>query len=164
MSGLVLKLQPGEQILVNGVVMQNGDRRAQLRIKTKDAHILRLRDAIHPDEANTPVKRVYYAAQLIVAGEGDPAEVGPVLENDIELLLDVFRDADSREALSLAHKHIRERNFYFAMRELKRVLPMEAKLLAIAGGKDAADEGASIADTAPVGSNGASPSKAAQAS
>ncbi len=153
MSGLVLKLQPGEQILVNGVVMQNGDRRAQLRIKTKDAHILRLRDAIHPDEANTPVKRVYYAAQLIVAGEGDPAEVGPVLENDIELLLDVFRDAESREALSAAHKHICDRNFYFAMRELKRVLPMEAKLLSLGAEKD----GASAAPVAPAGSDGSAP-------
>ena len=56
------------------IVMQNGERNARLIIKTPDAKILRLRDAIHPDEANTPVKRVCYIAQLAVAGEADPDE------------------------------------------------------------------------------------------
>lgn len=139
MTGLVLKLQPGEQILVNGVVMQNGDRRTQLRIKTKNAHILRLRDAIHPDDANTPVKRVYYAAQLVVAGEGSPDVVSEVLAKDIDILLGVFRDQASLEALARAKKYVREHNFYFAMRELKSVIPMEATLLAVGASRVSAN-------------------------
>ena len=47
MSGLVLKLSPKERVLINGVVIENGDRRSRLAIMTPDAHILRLRDAIH---------------------------------------------------------------------------------------------------------------------
>ncbi len=129
MSGLVLKLQPGEQILVNGVVMQNGDRRAQLRIKTKDANILRLRDALHPDEANTPVKRVYYAAQLVVAGESNGEEVGPGIAKDIDVLIGIFRDQESLEALAAAKRQIVDGQFYFALRELKKVLPTEETLL-----------------------------------
>ncbi|MEM6536132.1 MAG: flagellar biosynthesis repressor FlbT [Pseudomonadota bacterium] len=147
MSGLVLKLQPGEQILVNGVVMQNGDRRAQLRIKTKGAHILRLRDAIHPDEANTPVKRVYYAAQLVVAGEGNPAEVGPTLSNDVDVLLGIFRDQASKDALAEAKKHIEGGNFYFAMRELKRVIPVEASLLSLSKPADSDEDSPSASVT-----------------
>lgn len=57
MSGLVLKLAPKERVLVNGAVIENGDRRSRLSIVTPDAHILRLRDAIHPEQANTPVRR-----------------------------------------------------------------------------------------------------------
>ena len=76
MPGLILKLRAHEQILVNGVVMQNGDRNARLIIKTPDAKILRLRDAIHPEDATTPVKRVCYIAQLAVAGETDQKQ-GP---------------------------------------------------------------------------------------
>ncbi|MEM6943362.1 MAG: flagellar biosynthesis repressor FlbT, partial [Pseudomonadota bacterium] len=72
MPGLILKLRAHEQILVNGVVMQNGERNTRLIIKTPDAKILRLRDAIHPDEVDTPVKRVCYVAQLAVAGEAEP--------------------------------------------------------------------------------------------
>lgn len=48
MSGLILKLAPKERILLNGAVLENGDRRARLRIITPRAHILRLREALHP--------------------------------------------------------------------------------------------------------------------
>ena len=51
MSGLVLKLSPKERVLVNGAVIENGDRRSRLSIMTPGANILRLRDAIHPEEA-----------------------------------------------------------------------------------------------------------------
>ena len=74
MTGLVLKLGPHERIMINGVVMENGDRRARLNVLTPDANVLRLRDAIHPDEVNTPVRRVCYIAQLVLAGEADPEE------------------------------------------------------------------------------------------
>ena len=37
MSGLVLKLGPHERIMINGVVVENGDRRARLNVLTPDA-------------------------------------------------------------------------------------------------------------------------------
>jgi flagellar protein FlbT len=53
MGGLVLKLAPKERVLINGAVIENGEKRSRLSIVTPDANILRLRDAIHPEEANT---------------------------------------------------------------------------------------------------------------
>ena len=46
MSGLILKLGPNERVLINGAVIENGDRRSRLSVKTPNAHILRLRDAL----------------------------------------------------------------------------------------------------------------------
>ena len=74
MNGLVLKLAPKERLLINGAVIENGDRRSRLAILTPNANLLRLRDAIHPEEANTPVRRVCYVAQLVLSGDADPAE------------------------------------------------------------------------------------------
>ncbi|MEO0959734.1 MAG: flagellar biosynthesis repressor FlbT, partial [Pseudomonadota bacterium] len=91
MPGLILKLRAHEQILVNGVVMQNGERNTRLIIKTPDAKILRLRDAIHPDEVNTPVKRVCYIAQLAVAGEAAPEAATRELERGIAQLREALR-------------------------------------------------------------------------
>ena len=68
MSGLVLKLTPHERVLVNGAVIENGDRRGKLSILTPNANILRLKDAIRPEDATTPVRRVCYIAQLILPG------------------------------------------------------------------------------------------------
>ena len=102
MSGLVLKLGPHERIMINGVVMENGDRRARLNVLTPDAKVLRLRDAIHPEEVNTPVRRVTYIAQLVLAGEADPDEAAAQLERGIDQLAQVFRDDDSRGHLAAA--------------------------------------------------------------
>ncbi|MEM7289509.1 MAG: flagellar biosynthesis repressor FlbT, partial [Pseudomonadota bacterium] len=71
MTGLVLKLSPKERILINGAVIENGDRRSKLNIVTPNANILRLRDALHPEEINTPVRRVCYIIQLVLSGDAD---------------------------------------------------------------------------------------------
>lgn len=132
MSGLVLKLGPHERIMINGVVMENGDRRARLHILTPDANVLRLRDAIHPEEANTPVRRVCYIAQLVLAGEADPADAAKQLERGISQLAQVFLDAESQGHLAAAGMAVDERRFYQALRALRALLPREARLFAYA--------------------------------
>lgn len=129
MAGLILKLRAHEQILVNGVVMQNGDRNARLIVKTPNAKILRLRDAIHPDDATTPVKRVCYIAQLAVAGEVDSVEAAAQLNRGIAQLKDALGGIDGAEHLDVAMDALRERNFYGVMRELRKLLPIEERLL-----------------------------------
>ena len=130
MPGLILKLRAHEQILVNGVVMQNGDRNARLIIKTPDAKILRLRDAIHPEEAVTPVKRVCYIAQLAVAGETDCGEAQSQLITGLRQLSDALDGVDGAEPLVEARTMLDDGNFYGVLRALRRLLPLEERLLA----------------------------------
>ena len=106
MSGLVLKLAPKERVLINGVVIENGDRRGRFSIMTPQANVLRLRDAIHPDEVNTPVRRVCYAAQLVLSGDIEPGQARQQLLRRVEELSQVFTDADSRRVLAEAGKRI----------------------------------------------------------
>ncbi len=129
MPGLILKLRAHEQILVNGVVMQNGDRNARLIIKTPDAKILRLRDAIHPDQADTPVKRVCYIAQLAVAGETDSIDAASQLAAGIAQLGAALEGISGAEPLAEAAEMLAEENFYGVLRALRRLLPLEARLL-----------------------------------
>jgi flagellar protein FlbT len=131
MSGLVLKLAPKERVVINGAVVENGDRRSRLSILTPDANILRLRDAIHPDEANTPVRRICYVAQLAVSGDADLATAKSQLLLGIEQLSQVFRDADSRETLAQATKAVSGGQFYKALRALRKILPREERLIAM---------------------------------
>lgn len=131
MSGLVLKLAPKERVLVNGAVIENGDRRSRLSIVTPDANILRLRDAIHPEEANTPVRRVCYAAQLILTGDMDPEEDRLPMLRRIEELSQVFVDPDSRASLAEATEALLEDNHYRCLKSLRSLLPREDRLLAI---------------------------------
>jgi flagellar protein FlbT len=132
MNGLVLKLAPGERVLVNGAVIENGERRTRLTLLTPNAYVLRLRDAIHPHEVNTPVKRVCYIAQLAVAGEAQPEEARRQLMSGIDQLAQVFDDPDSAEALDTAAGHVVGGRFYPALRALRTLLAREALLMAAA--------------------------------
>lgn len=130
MSGLVLKLGPKERVLVNGAVIENGDRRTRLSIKTPNANILRLRDAIHPEEVNTPVRRVCYIAQLVLSGDSLPDDVRPQLLRGIEQLSQVLTDHDSRAQLTLATEAVLGADHYQALKALRSLLPREERLLA----------------------------------
>jgi len=131
MSGLVLKLAPKERILINGAVIENGDRRSRLSIVTPDANILRLKDAIHPEEANTPVRRVCYATQLILSGDSDPESSRMMLLRKIEELSQVFTDCDSRAALSEATEAVVTEHYYKCLKSLRSLLPREERLMAV---------------------------------
>lgn len=132
MSGLILKLGPKERVLINGAVIENGDRRSRFSVITPNANILRLRDAIHPDQVNTPVRRVCYIAQLVLSGDVDPTEAKHQMLRGIEQLGQAIADPDSRILFASATTFVLEGQFYQALKALRSVLPREERLLATA--------------------------------
>ncbi|PJE27413.1 flagellar protein FlbT [Pseudooceanicola antarcticus] len=129
MSGLVLKLSPKERVLINGAVIENGDRRSRLSIVTPNVNILRLRDAIHPEEATTPVRRVCYAAQLVLTGDASAEETRLPLLRRIEELSQILTDPDSRKLLSQATEAVLNDQYYQCLKALRGLLPREERLL-----------------------------------
>jgi flagellar biosynthesis repressor protein FlbT len=134
MSGLVLKLSPKERVLVNGAVIENGDRRTRISILTPNASILRLRDAIHPDEVSTPVRRVCYIAQLVLSGDVTPEDAHLQLLRGIEQLSQVFTDPDSRRQLTIASEAVAEAQHYQALKALRSLLGREERLFSAGAG------------------------------
>lgn len=130
MSGLILKLSPKERVLINGAVIENGDRRSRLAIITPGANILRLRDAIHPEDAKTPVRRVCYAVQLVLSGDSDRDEARHPLLRSIEELSQVFVDVDSRKHLDQASYALVQNDHYRCLKALRALMPREERLLA----------------------------------
>ncbi|WP_170780864.1 flagellar biosynthesis repressor FlbT [Ruegeria conchae] len=130
MGGLVLKLAPKERVLINGVVIENGDRRSRFSIMTPQANVLRLRDAIHPEEVNTPVRRVCYAAQLVLSGDTEPDQARQQLLRRVEELSQVFTDTDSRRVLADATEALVAEQYYKCLKALRSLLPREERLMA----------------------------------
>lgn len=131
MSGLVLKLAPNERVLINGAVIENGDRRARIAIRTPNANVLRLKDAIHPDRANTPVGRACYIAQLILSGDARLDEGRRQLLLAIAQLGQVFSDAAAQAMLEETRTSIEGGAIYPALRRLRELLPLEDRLIHI---------------------------------
>lgn len=130
MTGLVLKLGPHERVLINGAVIENGDRRSRLAVMTPNANILRLKDALHPEQVTTPVRRVCYIAQLVLSGDADPQEARLQLLRGIEQLSQVLTDPDSRTHLALATRAVAEGEAYQVLKSLRALLPREERLFA----------------------------------
>ena len=131
MAGLILNLKAGEKFLVNGVVLQNGTKRAQIRVETEDANILRLSDAMHPDDVDTPTKRVYYFAQLMLTGDINEPDAHEQLIKSLDDLQKVFQttaEAPLKKAMSAARKG----RYYSVLCSLKNVFPIEERLLNLA--------------------------------
>ena len=130
MPGLVLKLRDGERVLVNGAVIEASGRGCRLRVLTPDTHILRLRDAIDPARAATPVGRLTHLVQMMVAGTVPDAEAAAEAVAALDALEAAFVDADDRDAVRAIREEIEAGRPYPALRALGPLRRREAEILA----------------------------------
>ncbi|OLF74035.1 flagellar biosynthesis repressor FlbT [Maricaulis sp. W15] len=61
---LKISLKPGEKFVLNGAVVENGDRRANLVLQNK-ASVLREKDILQAADVDTPVKRIYFPIMMM---------------------------------------------------------------------------------------------------
>lgn len=132
MPGLALKLAPREQVLINGVIVENGPRRTQIVIRSEDAAVLRLREALDESDIIGPASHAYYAAQKALAGAipkpGSPYEISPALD----ALIALYRDEARLRAVGAARLACNDGNYYRAMRCLKPCVEAEREEMALA--------------------------------
>lgn len=123
---LKVELKPGERLIVGNCVITNSDQRTRLFIDGK-APILREKDILTFDTANTPAKRIYLAVQLMY------------LEDNIEtlrgdyfaLVNDIVRAAPSSIGLvDQINNEILTGELYKALRAAKQLIRYEQDMLA----------------------------------
>lgn len=125
MAGLALKLAPNERVMINGVVVENGPRRTQLLIKSENAAVLRMREALEDSDVIGPASRAYYTAQQGVAG------LVPLMETEMALvpLLDELAGMSAfnefSHALKSARENLSQGQLYRAMRALRPLVNIE---------------------------------------
>lgn len=130
MAGLLLKLPTGDRIVLNGAVLENAGRGARLRILTPDTQLLRLRDAVDPNDTATPVGRLAHAIQLMLIGEVSPStSLAPTLDA-LAALRHAFIAADDRDRIDDIRHHLESGRFYQALRRIGPLRDKEAMLLA----------------------------------
>ncbi len=65
---LKLSLKPGERFVLNGAVVQNGDRRCSLVLQNK-ASVLREKDIMQQEEVTSPSRHVYFPVMMMYLDE-----------------------------------------------------------------------------------------------
>ena len=125
---LKLTLKPNEKFIINGAVVQNGDRRVTITIENK-ASILRSRDVMVPDQANTPVKRIYFAIMLMYLGECSETEA---YEEFVQRMAEFFNVLSNKEIMEKCLDIVRDvntKNYYRALMRCKKLMPYEKERL-----------------------------------
>jgi len=65
---LKLSLKPGERFVLNGAVVQNGDRRCSLVLQNK-ASVLREKDIMQEEDITSPARHIYFPVMMMYLDE-----------------------------------------------------------------------------------------------
>jgi len=122
---LRIELKPGERILIGESVLTNSDQRASFLIEG-DAPILREKDIMTPEQADTPAKRIYLAVQLMYTSRDARAH------HDVyfALMRDIVQAAPSTWSyIEIINNRILTGDLYKALKEAKNLMRYEQELL-----------------------------------
>ena len=92
---LKVELKPGERLIVGNCVITNSDQRTRLFIDGK-APILREKDILTPETADSPARRIYLAVQLMYIYE----DVERIRKDYFHLINEIVTAAPSTITLS----------------------------------------------------------------
>ena len=122
---LKVELKPFERIIIGESVITNSESRTTFLIEG-EAPILREKDILTAETANTPVKRLYLCVQMMYL-ENDIAKYQPLY---FEFVKDVLTAAPSfKKQIEVASNHILSGSFYKALKDIKKLIAREDKML-----------------------------------
>ena len=125
---LKLSLKPGEKFVLNGAVMTNGDKRASLVLQNK-ACILREKDIMQPEDADTPARRIYFPIMMMYLDTEDTEHY----YNDFALRMTEFMSAiTTRAVLAVCvdiSRDVMAGAYYRALMQCKKLFEFERERL-----------------------------------
>lgn len=122
---LKLTLKPGEKLVVNGAVVENGDRRAVLVVKNR-ASILREKDIMQAAEANTPMRRIYFSAMMLYLDDG--AQQRHYYDEFLLRMTEFMNAITTPEAVQTCLAiigHVNAKEYYKALLACRKLFPFE---------------------------------------
>jgi len=123
---LKVELKPHERIIIGNCVVTNTDQRARLLIDGDKIPILREKDIMTPETANTPAKLVYLAVQLMYIAPDPQVNHGTYFS----LVRDIVTAAPSAwPIIEEINNCILNGDMYQALKEAKKLVAYEKKLL-----------------------------------
>jgi len=123
---LLIKLAPGEKIVINGVVVENGGDHTTLRILNR-AHILRAKDILTFEEATSPARRIYYALQCLYLF---PDNQSQSLESARAFMDDFVKAAlSSSPLISEIINHLDHNDSYQMLKVAKKLMDYERRIM-----------------------------------
>ncbi|MFW2341050.1 flagellar biosynthesis repressor FlbT [Brevundimonas sp.] len=125
---LKLSLKPGERFVLNGAVVQNGDRRSVLVLQNK-ASVLREKDIMQPDEVNSPARRIYFPVMMMYLDEAAAAKFHDEFTLRVSEFMSATRNPDAMADCVAASRHVLAREYYKALMTARKLIEYEEQRL-----------------------------------
>ncbi|MGA0604526.1 flagellar biosynthesis repressor FlbT [Phenylobacterium sp. VNQ135] len=125
---LKLSLRPGERFVLNGAVVQNGDRRSVLVLQNK-ASVLREKDIMQAEEANTPARRIYFPVMMMYLDEPSADRYYDEFVRRMTEFMGVIANPTVLADCVSISKHCMAREYYKALMLCRRLIEYEDERL-----------------------------------
>jgi flagellar biosynthesis repressor protein FlbT len=125
---LKLSLKPGEKFVLNGAVVQNGDRRGVLLLQNK-ASVLREKDIMQPEEANSPSRRIYFPVMMMYIDEANAGALHEEFVRRLQEFMGAIRNPEVLADCVNVSKHVMQREYYKALMLCRRLIEYEDERL-----------------------------------
>lgn len=123
---LKIALKPQERMILGGAVVTNGHSKSELIVEN-NVPVLRERDILGAEDANTPCRRIYLVIQLMYVDEQNLREHHNTYW---QLVRDVISAAPSMsQRIGRISEEILRKNFYQALKLAKELIDYEQEVV-----------------------------------
>lgn len=121
---LKLSLKPGERFVLNGAVVQNGDRRGVLILQNK-ASVLREKDIMQAEDANSPARLIYFPVMMMYLDEANASRFYDEFVRRLSEFMGVVSNPQVLADCVTTSKHVLAREYYKALMTARKLIEYE---------------------------------------
>ncbi len=125
---LKLSLKPGEKFVLNGAVVQNGDRRGVLVLQNK-ASVLREKDIMQPEDATSPARLIYFPVMMMYLDEGAALRYHDEFARRLGEFMGVIGNPDVLTDCVNVSRHVMAKEYYKALMLCRKLIEYEDERL-----------------------------------
>lgn len=124
---LRISLKPNEKIYINGAVVRV-DRKVSIEF-LNDVQFLLQTHVMQPEEASTPLRQLYFIAQIILMTPGAADEARTMFRKSLSMLLASFQHDQVLAGLKDIDRLVVEGQVYDALKAIRALYPLERSVL-----------------------------------
>lgn len=129
---LKLSLKPGERFVLNGAVVENGDKRTTLVLQNK-ASVLREKDIMQEHEVDTPAKRIYFPVMMMYLSSKAEEAIYDEFVLRMNEFMGVIKNPDVLAECVSISRDVMAAEYYKALLRCRKLIAYEAERLSEAG-------------------------------
>jgi flagellar biosynthesis repressor protein FlbT len=125
---LKIQLKPKERVIINGAVVEGHPENRTEIVVLNNASVMRQKHILQESDADTPVKRLYFALQMLYIDEDSRELFQQSYKKYHKDLTDTLSLPTIKVSLGLIEEAVAEAKYYDAMKVCRDLIKVEAEL------------------------------------